>query len=230
MKKILLSLAVFAAIATMAQPAFEITVVSPADGSSIQANQVWNFEVTIKNVGNTDHLGFPSDSIAYAPTFNGNLISGIAWLVSDPISAGATITVSDSTGIQGGTSGVINICGYMEARGSSYTSLVSATSALCNDVTYDNLVSIGEIKLAQTFDESYYSNGVYHVKVTSKVELNSPSLEVVDINGRTVLVQDLFSENGNINDIVPLEGLAKGIYMVKLGTVDGLISVNKIMY
>jgi hypothetical protein len=229
MKKFLLSFAVLATFAVMAQPAFEITLVSPANGSSIQANQLWPVTVTIKNIGNVAHAGFPADTIIYAPTFNGSIIPGIAWYVSDPVGVGATITVNDTTGIQGGASGVINMCAYMEASGAAYTATASATSVTCNDVNYDNLMAIGEMQLAQTFDKSFFSNGMYHVEVTSKVALNNPSIEVVDINGRVVLIQDLYSEGGNISDLVSFEGLAKGMYIVKLGTVDGLISINKIM-
>ena len=229
MKKLLLSFAVLATFAVMAQPAFEITLVNPANGSSIQANQLWQVQVTIKNVGNVAHAGFPADTIVWAPTFNGSIIPGIAFYSADPIPVGSTITVTDTTGIQGGASGTINMCAYMEARGAAYTSLVSATSVACNDVNYSNGMAIGEMQLAQTFDNSYFSNGMYHVQVTSKVDLNNPSIEVVDINGRVVLVQDLYSEGGNITDLVSFEGLAKGMYIVKLGTVDGLISINKIM-
>lgn len=230
MKKLLLSFTILATFATLAQPAFEVVLVTPANGSTIQAGQLWQYEVTIKNTGNAAHAGFPTDTIIVAPTFNTQIIPGIAWFVPDPIAVGATYTFTDTTGIQGGQPGTINICGILQAAGASYTGLYSTTSAVCHDVYYGTGISIGELQLAQTFDNSYFSNGIYHVNVTSEVELNAPSIEVLDINGRIVLEQDLSAGNGIIEDKVSLEDLVKGMYIVKLGTVDGLISVKKIMY
>ncbi len=235
MKKFLLSLAVVATLGASAQGDLSVSITSPGNGSSITAGTAFDFNGTVTNNGTMAHNGFAGgDTIVYAPLFNGSFLgtSGggvVAWYMTDMIGAGGNASFSQSLNIQGGSSGPIEICAYIEAFGTSYTGFIQDTSANCANVTYDNGMAIGEIRLKETFDNSFFSNGKYIVQVSSRINLINPSIEIVDINGRVVFLTDLTANGGEIRDELDLNTLANGMYIVRLRTEQGLISINKIM-
>jgi len=235
MKKLLLSIASALTLTLSAQPVLNVTLDSPTNGSSITAGTAFNFNVTVTNSGNQNHLGMPSDTVIYFPLFNGNLLatSGggvVAWYMSDAISAsGGTATASKSLNVSGGSSGTLEICAGIIYGGDSYTTTAQLdTSNNCANVNY-SAMAIGELRLTETFDNSFYSNEVYYVQVSSRVDLVNPTIEIVDISGRTVKHINLTADGGEISQEISVSDLPQGVYIVRLNTTKGLISINKII-
>ncbi|MDX5447327.1 MAG: T9SS type A sorting domain-containing protein [Bacteroidota bacterium] len=234
MKKLLLSLFVAAGFGMTAQPVINVTLTSPTSGSTITAGTNFNFDVTIANAGSSNHLGAAAgDTIIYLPLFNGSPLgtSGggiVAWYMNDPINAGANVTRSQSLSVSGGSSGNLEICAMTLAFGSSYGSNTDLdTSDACANVTYNATMSVGEIRLQETFDNSFYMDGIYYISVSSRVALNNPVLRVVNISGQIVKEVYLNANSGNIEQMLDVADLPTGIYIVRMETDNGLISINK---
>lgn len=236
MKKLLLSLSVLFTLGAFAQPDMEITLTSPSSGDMITAGTAWNFDVTITNVGNASHLGEAGgDTIIYFPLFNGQLLptsggGAVAWYGNaNALAANGSFTESQMLNISGGSSGPIEICAGTLVFGTSYTTDNRDTSDACANVTYTNSMNLRELRLTETFDNSFYSNGMYYARVSSKNNLVNPRIEFVDISGRVVLTQEVASNGGEASEDIDLKMLPTGIFIVKLYTEEGLISINKMM-
>lgn len=231
MKKTLLAFAFVTSIAAIAQPNLSVVLTSPTTGSTITAGTQFAFSVTINNTGSSNHLGMPADTLIYFPLFNGNLLQGssgpIFFVVSDPITANGNITRSQNLGIQGGSTGALEICAGILSFGLSYSGDQLDTSNTCANVSYNSMF-IGELRMHETSDNSYYNNGNYFVQVSSIVSLINPVMEIVDLSGRTIKRVVLAADGGEINQIVNVEDLTTGIYVVRLSTDKGLISNSKI--
>jgi hypothetical protein len=231
MKRTLLSLAIAASFAAYAQPNLSVVLTSPTGGSTITAGAQFSFDVTINNTGSTGHLGFPADTVIYFPLFNGSFLNGangpVAWYMGDPIAAAGNVTRQQTLAIQGGASGTLEICAGILNFGSSYTGDQLDTSNTCANVTY-NAMSIGDLRMQETFDNSYHYNGTYYVQVSSRINLLNPVMEIVDLSGRTIKHIALNADGGEINETVSMEDLVGGIYIVRLSTDTGLISTNKV--
>ncbi len=235
MKRILLAFTVLATLTLSAQPVLNITLDSPLNGASITAGTAFNFDVTISNSGNQNHTGTASgDTVIYFPLFNGSLLGSsgggvVAWYYDASISSSGSGTDSKSLNIQGGSSGPLEICAGMLYFGSSYgTATLGDTSANCANVNY-TAMNISELRLTETFDNSFYNNNIYFVQVSSRVDLINPSIEMVDISGRLVKQISLTANGGEINQEISMVDMPAGIYIVRLKTDKGLISINKIM-
>ncbi|UTW67430.1 T9SS type A sorting domain-containing protein [bacterium SCSIO 12643] len=90
-----------------------------------------------------------------------------------------------------------------------------------------NPLSISEVELASLI--SVYPNpnaGIFTVNVKSD-ESKDMSIEVLDVRGAQVFVQSYGKINGEVNRTVNLEGVAQGIYFVKV-TLDGETAVYRI--
>ncbi|MDZ7849204.1 MAG: hypothetical protein U5L96_22170 [Owenweeksia sp.] len=67
----------------------------------------------------------------------------------------------------------------------------------CNSVSYDaGSVSNAEISIVESIDESYFANGVYHVRMKNYSISEQPVLRVYNITGVEVFNSAL-SYNGN---------------------------------
>ncbi len=235
MKRILLSLSILATLTLSAQPVLEISLDSPSSGDNITAGAAFDFDVTISNTGNQNHLGTATgDTVIYYPLFNGQLLGSsgggvVAWYYDPAISSSGNGSDSKSLNIQGGSSGSLEICAGMLYFGSSYSSAtLGDTSSTCANVNYAAM-NISELRLTETFDNSFYNSNIYFVQVSSRVDLINPSIELVDISGRLVKQTSLNANGGEINQEISMADLPAGIYIVRLKTDKGLISINKIM-
>jgi hypothetical protein len=231
MKRFLLACTVLATLSLTAQPVLEVTLDSPQQGATIVSGGTFQWDITVSNTGNATHNSPANgDSCIYYPTVNGSLISvngqTQAFLIADPIPAGQSVMRSRAYIFSGGTSGNWNVCGRILYFGSSYTGELEDSS--CVDVTY-NSMSMDEFVVASYVDDSYYSNGMYHVRLLSAENMNQPKIEIIDISGRTVVEANLVGDNRSIEQDVDVSGLPQGVYIVRLRTADEVINVRKVL-
>jgi hypothetical protein len=64
--------------------------------------------------------------------------------------------------------------------------------------------------------------------VTSKALLVNPTIEIIDISGKAIIAETLPSDGETIEQDISIAHLPTGIYIVRLKTDKGLISINKI--
>jgi len=232
MKKTLLSLFVAMGTLAFAQPNLTVTLNSPTNGSTINAGTAFNFEITIQNSGNASHLGFPADTVAYWPLFNGQPLGNgqggtVGWYSPDAIAANANVVRTHSLNVSGGSSGQLTVCAYIRMGGSSYTGFVRDTTDNCSGVTYNATMSIGDFQLKEIFDNSFYSGGVFYAQLSSSRTLVNPTLEIIDISGRTLKHLNLTANGNEVNEKINVEDLPHGIYVTRISHSKGLISVAK---
>ena len=230
MKRILLSalLGLFSVVA-FAQNDISVTLDSPAANGTIGAGIAFNYTVTVTNSGSTA-LSM-SDTIINVPLFNGNPLqtSGggiVGWFEMDNIAAGATKTFTHSLTIQGGSSGPIDVCAFTFLIAGESDSL---NNDACNMVSYDDALSIGDLKEASVSNNSFYANGIFNVVVESAFGHNNATVSIVNINGQTVVSEALDIHAGVIECALNVEHLASGIYIVNIQSASGIIAPQKVM-
>lgn len=234
MKKLILALAFGVSTAAFAQPDVAITLTSPANNSTITAGTAFNFDVTITNNG-TEPID-ANDSIIFAPIINNNYINSggnpLVYLEQQAVPVGGSVNITRSLNLSGGSSGQLNFCGVVVMRGAGWLNVTESDATnnqSCNTVTYSSgTVSAEEFTVVSPIDESYFSNGVYHVRMSNQSIIGSTSLVVYNIAGAEVIRTELTSNGSDIDQDVNIEGLNKGIYLVE---VQGLAnrSVKKIV-
>jgi hypothetical protein len=231
MKNVLLGLFVLAAFAISAQPDLSVTLDAPTSGANINSGTQFTWTITITNSGNATHeTPANGDSCLYAPSVDGQLLNNggqpAIFLLADPIPAGQSVSRTLNITLTGGSSGQLEVCGLISASGTSYS--VTDTASDCASVNYNAGMSVGELRIQQTFDNSYNSVDQYHVRVTSKALLVNPTIEIIDISGKAIIAETLPSDGETIEQDISIAHLPTGIYIVRLKTDKGLISINKI--
>lgn len=241
--KRLLSLAVLALTTTLsAQPDVSITLTSPVANSTIGPGQQFNFDVTITNVGSQDIT--TSDTVVYLPTVNGGPLTSngslVGWFFTGTTIAanGGTETRSQGFGglsIQGASAGNIQFCGVVQVSGPNWTmDADTSNNTSCNTIIYDpttvgleeNVVYAKEA--SKPVDNSYYSNGVYHVAIKN-VSSRANEITVIDITGNVVYNTALEARANELSKEVKLEGLSTGIYIVNIKSEGSSISTRKVV-
>lgn len=232
MKRILLLGVLALSLTLSAQPVLTVTLDDPMAGANLSSGVQFAWTITISNTGTATHKSpAGGDTCLYAPTVNGNLLTSggqpAVFLLADSIPAGGSVSRTLNITLTGGTTGTLDICGLIEFSGSNYSG--STQEDDCATINWSAGISVGELRMQETFDNSYYSNGNYVVSVSSKGDIIGPVLEMVDISGRTVKVVELGTDGSEINQVVSMAALPQGIYIVRLKAQEGLISINKII-
>ncbi len=220
MKKALLALLLGGSLSVVAQNDIEVKMTSPSASGTITAGTAFNLDLTIKNTGNVDIDA--NDSIIFYPTINGSLIGTsnggvVAYYEPGPLLPTASKNVTRQMNISGGSSGSWTFCGVGEIWGAGWTGVVESNTANneeCVTLTYDaGTVGISELRLTEAFDYSYYSNGIYYVRMDNQTIVSTPELVLYSITGKEVLRVALESNNVSIDQQVEISGLPNGVYL-----------------
>ena len=229
MKKLLLSslLSVFALFA-MAQYDIEVTLITPVANDNLNAGIPFDYKVDIKNTGTTPIT--TSDTIVNIPLVNGSPINAgggiLGWYEMHNIAVGATYTAKHTISLTGGSSGPIEWCSFvfMFEDESDTTNNES-----CNTFNWNATVGMGELKLMQVEDNSYFSNAHFNLDVTGVENDNNASVSIYDLSGTLVVNASVEIVNNTINGKVAVRELPSGIYLVQLKSSKGEISTRKVM-
>lgn len=235
MKNLLLSALCLISFAAFSQADVAARMVNPADGGSFSAGVQFNFEARLINSGTVDITA--NDTILYAPVINGQFInSGGAPLIyfstGTAVTAGDSISFSQPLNLSGGSSGNLNFCVIVDVIGPNWNGVVESdtTNNLdCNSVTYNATVSSPEFTLVEFVDDSYFSNGVYHVQMKDAVISEAPVFRVYNITGQEVYSTMLNANGDNINEEVRLNSLNRGVYIVQVLSGSRALSTRKIV-
>ena len=236
MKNLLLSALFLVSFAAFAQPDIEVKLISPPSGGSFTAGVAFNFDVRIINKG-TVNIG-ANDSILYAPVINNSFINSggvpLVFLGQTAIAAGDSAMLSESLNLTGGSTGTVTFCAFgLAVLGPGWTGVPESdtTNNLgCNQVNY-NAGGIGtsEFTLVEFVDESYYSNGVYHVEMRDAVITSQPVIRVYNITGQEVIASELVANGKSISQEVSLNTLNQGVYIVQVLSGSNSLSTRKIV-
>ena len=230
MKKLLLSgILALTTVLASAQGDVGITVTSPSAGANLTAGVPFNYDVTITNHGTHD-ISAATDSIFYYFAIGGQLISG--WYSIQDIPAnGGTAMFSQSMTVTGGPNGPVDICGLALVVGPNWASDADTTNNVnCVNVNWTN-PSIGttEFAMAQLVDNSFYSNGVYNVRLASANAYNSIQFELINLTGKVVQTYRISNNNGEVSEDIMLNSPTKGVYLARLTSNGKAISTRKII-
>ncbi len=217
MKKALLALLLGSSLSIVAQNDIEVKMTSPSANGTVTAGTAFNIDLTIKNTGTVD-----IDSIIFYPTINGSLIgtSGggvVAYYEPGPLLPNASKNVTRQMNISGGSSGAWNFCGVGEVWGAGWTGVTESNTnnnEECVALTYNaGTVGISELRLTEAFDYSYFSNGIYYVRMDNQTIVSTPELVLYSITGKEVLRVALQYNNVSIDQQVEISGLPSGVYL-----------------
>lgn len=238
MKKLLLSAFSLAfGFGAMAQPDISIRMTSPADNSTITAGTQFNFDVVITNTGNEPIDA--NDTILYAPTINGSLLgngqggSVVYGSITSTLAVGDSISFSETLNLSGGQSGTLNFCAIAVVTGQGWSGVTESDTLNnedCASVTYNSgNISTSEFTLASASDNSYFSNGVYHVRLENFAFIDGANVRVINIAGAEVYNTTINSQGNKVEQELNLTSLNGGIYIVQISNGKEIISTKKIM-
>lgn len=234
MKKLLLSglLASFALFSGAQDIA--VTLTSPTANGNVTSGGQFNFDVTITNSGTIALT--TADSVLIAPRVGGSLLptqSGapLIWLVNQDIAAnGGTYNFTQPLGLQGGPTGSLEICAVSAVLGSVWDVETDTTNNVnCVTVNYTNNIGLGEISLVTLTDNSFYSNGVFNVRLTSTLGYNSMSFELISLTGKVVQSNTFAVSGSGVSEDIQISAPAKGIYIARLTSNGKPVSTKKVV-
>lgn len=226
MKKLLLAITLGVSTIGFSQADVAVTLNSPAAGSTISSGTQFSIDFTVSNVG-TEAID-ANDSIIIYPKINGSYLPNpnnpnvaLATYTQQAIPAGSTGNVTFNFGLQGGQDATYDFCIEVLMRGAGWTGVTEANTTDnegCNTVNYvvSGGVGIGELRAISAVDESYYANGIYHVRMKYQSLVGATSLSVYSISGAEVYNVSLSNDGSSIDEDVNLSGLKKGIYLVEV--------------
>lgn len=225
MKKILLSFFSVAVFGAFAQNDLAVTLSAPTMGTTITAGTAFTWDADITNLG-TEPID-AADTIIYAPQINGSFIGngqgGVVAYARTGISltTGQSTNVTNSLNLSGGSSGTFDFCVVAIPRGMGWTGVVQSDTtndAGCNQVTYDagSSVSVSEWTLLSTKDNSFYNNGVFHVRMSDYNFTTNTVLKVYNMTGAVVYSVQLANNGSSIEENVNLASLKNGMYIVRI--------------
>ena len=238
MKKLLLS-SFFASLSFLAfaQPDVAITLDAPTASANLTSGTPFNFDVTITNMG-TEPLDL-MDSIIIIPTANGSLIqtstgAPLAWLVQQAVAAnGGTTTFSQQLSLTGGQTGTLDICGAVGVLGAGWSGVQESDTTNNQDCANVNWtvtgIGISEFKLVSLTDNSFYSNGVYNVRLNSANAYTSMKFELISLTGKVVQTETFSTFGSEVSEDIKVNAPAKGIYIARLTSAGKAISTKKVV-
>lgn len=218
-----------------------ITLNSPTNNSTQGPAIPLTFDVTITNSGTVDVSA--SDTILYAPTLDGGLLSSggqaLVYAIIGPLTAGQSVNRTHNfTGFNLGTAPAqqFEFCGLAIAVGPNWRGIVESDTVnnfSCVTINYDpnGVVSIDENTLVGQLkprNESYFANGTLYIRVVNVDNAAKVSMRIIDLNGRVVREESLEASNFSIENDMPLN-LSQGIYLMQLEGRNGVIGTTKLM-
>ncbi len=235
MKNFLLSVLFLVSASAFAQADIEVKLINPPEGGSFVAGVQFNFDVRIVNKGTVDIDAM--DSVLYAPVINGQFINSggvpLIFLSQTPINAGDSLTISESLNLSGGSSGTLNFCAIAAVSGAGWSGVVESDTTNnqdCNSVTYDaGGVGSAEFTVVDFVDNSFFSNGIYHVEMKDAILSGQPVLSVYNITGQPVYSTELNVTGNDISEEISLNSLKKGVYIVQVLSGSHSLSTRKIV-
>lgn len=238
MKKLLLS-GLFSALSifAVAQSDVSVTIDAPTAGANLAAGTAFTFDVTVTNNGTTAITAM--DSIYVIPTVNGSAIGlsngGIlGWIYSQPVASnGGTATFSNSMNLTGGVTGPINMCGVLVMRGPNWTGVVESdttNNVSCANVNWTNgTIGISEFAIATLTDDSYYSNGVYNVRLNAADAQSNMTFELISLTGKVVQTATFSTKGSQVSEDITLTAPSKGIYIARITSAGKPVSTRKVV-
>ena len=240
MKRIF-TLVAFALFAKMAAGQIDIgvTLNSPVNNGPAGPGIPLSFDITVTNTGTVPIT--TSDTIIYAPTLAGSLLSSggnpIVFSSIQAIAAGGSANfVHNFTGlnISGAGAQTFEFCGIALVRGSNWSGLTESDTTNntdCNDIAYDpNGVSIDENFILATLkpvNTSYFSNGTLYIRVAN-MDVKAAEVSVIDLTGKVVYSQFLETSNFELKNDISLN-LSRGIYLVNIRSEKAQYGSRKII-
>lgn len=229
MKKIYsLALLMMLAVGAFAQRDISVTITNPTNGQNIQTQTPFNLNLVVTVVSGTI---VPADTIIY--TFNGTNFYGKYGMTKNQ---GDTIQFSRSLQYDSTvTSGSKNFCvaTAIFVNGSIEQESDTTNNQNCVSVNVQNL-SIGNGPVANAAQISKTlsiapnpANNVISFDFAA-ISNDKVQARVVDITGRTVLVQEFAAYTGKNDFKLDISGLNSGVYMVELSQ-DGQSSKGKLI-
>ncbi len=237
MKKILLSFFSVVTFGAFAQADVSARLASPAANATITAGTQFNFDVVIKNEG-TEPVDM-QDTLFYLPVINGSYLGNgqggiVGWGIFTTINPGDSITESRQLNISGGSSGNLTFCAEVIVVGAGWTGVTETDTVNnigCNPISYNagGGVSISEISLVNSMDNSYYNNGTFFVRMANYSFDNRAEMKVYNTMGAEVFSSELAPNGSSLVQDVDLSQLDNGIYIVKVAGGNNAAVTHKIM-
>lgn len=227
-----------------AQPNLTVTMPSPMQNQTIGPNAGFDFIITVANTGTIDLTSM--DTVTFAPLVEGGLLTDqngnpLVYNYVGPINVGSsrtdTLSFASFT-VTGLPATQLNWCAFAFANGPNFNGLFSESdttdNAACVDINYDPVaVSIDENETYtinfKPVNNSYYANNTIYVRVDHISNNDAVSLNLIDLNGRTVYSQSLeVNTNLTLEEDVAID-LPTGVYIMQLKTAERAIGHTKLM-
>lgn len=229
MKKIYsLALLMMLAVGAFAQRDISVAITNPTNGQNIQTQTPFNLNLVVTVVSGTIN---PVDTVLY--TFNGSNFYGRFGMTKNQ---GDTIQFSrslqyDSTA----TSGTKNFCvlAAIYVNGALEQDPDTTNNTNCVSLNVQNVgIGNGPVATAAQISKtlSIAPNPANNVISFDFAAISNDKVQarVVDITGRTVLVQEFAAYTGKNDFKLDISGLNSGVYMVELSQ-DGQSSKGKLI-